>query len=126
MLSGDFYTISQQTTDSGYFKALIFFNAGHAIFDGHFPGQPVVPGVCMMQVVHEQLQDATHQKLRLKKASDLKFLHVIVPDQHPQVWLELKFQQTDASFEVNATLFWEETIFFKCKASFLPNDDGGD
>lgn len=73
MLVGNFYMASEQTADSGYFKALITFNAAHAIFEGHFPGQPVVPGVCMMQLVQEQLQAATRQQLRLKKRPILSF-----------------------------------------------------
>ncbi|MEJ0079486.1 MAG: hypothetical protein WDM78_00620 [Puia sp.] len=29
--------------------------ADQAIFSGHFPGQPVLPGVCMMEMVAEVL-----------------------------------------------------------------------
>ena len=29
----------------------VMLNPQHAIYNGHFPQQPVVPGVCMLQMI---------------------------------------------------------------------------
>ena len=51
MLMNDFYTISDLQTEEFSISCKATFNKDHDIFNGHFPGQPVVPGVCMMQMI---------------------------------------------------------------------------
>ena len=47
----DFYTLNtlQQIAANTYLCTLTL-NAEHPIFKGHFPNNPVTPGVCMMQI----------------------------------------------------------------------------
>lgn len=56
MLINDFYTTTNVQQNDADYSCLIVFNAGHSIFSGHFPGHPVVPGVCMMEIVKELMQ----------------------------------------------------------------------
>ena len=54
MLLGDFFEISDiNNAENGSIEALIKINKDHAIFNGHFPEFPIVPGVCMIQMVKE-------------------------------------------------------------------------
>jgi 3-hydroxyacyl-[acyl-carrier-protein] dehydratase len=62
MLQGDFFIISKIETTEAEIKAELIINARHKIFEGHFPGQPVVPGVCMMQMVKEIIEKVTEKK----------------------------------------------------------------
>ncbi len=57
MLINDFFTVTSLSGEAPSFRALLTVNARHRIFDGHFPGQPVVPGVCLMQMVQEVAGD---------------------------------------------------------------------
>ena len=34
-------------------SAQIKLNPKHEIFKGHFPGKPIMPGVCMIQIIKE-------------------------------------------------------------------------
>ena len=77
LLEKNFYTVQSFTNEEGIAKASISINAAHEIFKGHFPGQPVVPGVCMTQIVKELLEKAITKETRLLKADHLKFLSVI-------------------------------------------------
>ena len=53
MFEGDFYRIIDFTpTEEGY-TAEVELRADHPVYQGHFPAQPVVPGVCTMRVVRE-------------------------------------------------------------------------
>lgn len=52
MLLQDFYTLEQLTeTGANKHEATIDINPAHEVFKGHFPDNPVMPGVCMMQII---------------------------------------------------------------------------
>ena len=56
MLLNDFFTINDKVSSETEIWAELYINATHKIFEGHFPNQPVVPGVCMMQMIKEILE----------------------------------------------------------------------
>jgi 3-hydroxyacyl-[acyl-carrier-protein] dehydratase len=119
MLAGNFYTIleTQQTAQS--FAALLALNAAHPIFEGHFPGQPVVPGVCMMQTIQELLEKGLQRKVMLQKAANMKFLVMINPVVQPQVSTELQYTlQDDGTVKTSAVIKSETTVFMKFQGTF--------
>ena len=63
--------------DSAY---TIRFNASHPIFAGHFPGFPIVPGACLVQIAQELLSDSLCASVALTGIHNLKFRHPITPD----------------------------------------------
>ena len=122
ILAGDFYTIVSTVKEADKIQAILKINPEHAIFGGHFPGQPVVPGVCMMQIVKELLESATSRSLRLHTGLDLKFLSVIDPGKNNTIHTETNYSVL-ASGDINVTarLFYNETTFFKFKGVFTGN-----
>ncbi len=117
MLLGEFFTIESLQTDANTIKATLVINPHHRIFDGHFPGLPVVPGVCMVQMIKETLEQATGSQTRLLQADHLKFLAVIDPRQVLRVQADLNFSpQINQGILLVASLRNETTTFFKCKA----------
>ena len=122
ILAGDFYTVVSTVNEADKIQAILKINPEHAIFRGHFPGQPVVPGVCMMQIVKELLETATSRSLRLHTGLDLKFLSVIDPGKNNTIHTETDYNVL-ASGDINVTarLFYNETTFFKFKGVFTGN-----
>lgn len=52
MLLENFYKIiHRKEREDGKREIEIELNPGHALYQGHFPGQPVVPGVCTLQMI---------------------------------------------------------------------------
>ena len=118
MLQDKFYTITSITIESNSIDAMLQLNEKHIIFEGHFPGQPVVPGVFMMQIVHEVCELATGEKLQLAKA-DLKFLMVIDPGESNMLQLLSSYAiQADGSISVSASLLKDKVVCFKFKGLF--------
>lgn len=79
MLQNDFFTIRSIKKEDDSFRILLELNAAHKIFEGHFPGQPVVPGACLMQIIQEIAETALGRSLRLLRADHLKFIAFIDP-----------------------------------------------
>jgi len=53
--------------------------AEHAVFGGHFPGNPVLPGVCTMMIVRECASLAAGRPLRYAAVGECKFTAAIAP-----------------------------------------------
>jgi 3-hydroxyacyl-[acyl-carrier-protein] dehydratase len=117
MLRDTFFSILKLDPAAGAVKALLSINKDHDILKGHFPGQPVVPGVCMMQMVTELIALHTQRQLRVREADNMKFLAVIDPRQHSQIEASISFKDEAGNISINASLFSGDTIFFKLKAT---------
>ena len=64
-LRNDFYTVKEKKQISEKeISVVIELNQQHAIYSGHFPDQPIVPGVCQIQIVKELLEDLMGKKLK--------------------------------------------------------------
>lgn len=51
------------------------------IYKAHFPEQPITPGVCIIQIAEELLEECLERKVMLKSVGNAKFLAVISPDE---------------------------------------------
>lgn len=115
MLRDSFYkvvTTAQQDTTS--FKSIVLINKDHDIFKGHFPSVPVVPGVCMMQIIKELLEERIDKTLQLLSAGNIKFLSVINPLENPQVEIEVKYTSVeDGTFRADGSIFANNAACFK-------------
>jgi 3-hydroxyacyl-[acyl-carrier-protein] dehydratase len=119
MLQGDFYTTSNVVIEGNALKALLSLSVSHSIFAGHFPGHPVVPGVCMMQMVKEMLELQIARETRMEKASMMKFLNMINPQVNSNVSIDVKHSVAeDGKINVDAQLYGDAVVFFKFKGVF--------
>lgn len=119
MLKNDFYTISSVQKENNSFKIMLELNAMHKIFEGHFPGQPVVPGACMLQMVKEITELILNKKIRLTKADNLKFLLLTNPNEHRTLQMSLTFNISENGIaSVSANLSNGPSVCFKFSGSF--------
>ncbi|OVE58592.1 3-hydroxyacyl-ACP dehydratase [Chryseobacterium mucoviscidosis] len=115
----DFYTLqSYEKTESGSFTAQISLNKDHDIFKGHFPGNPVTPGVCMMQIVKELTEEFTGSSLFLKTASNVKFMAIINPFETPDLKIQLDITENEGDVKVKNTTSFGETIALKMSVNY--------
>jgi 3-hydroxyacyl-[acyl-carrier-protein] dehydratase len=115
----DFYTLqSYEKTENGSFVANISLNKDHDIFKGHFPGNPVTPGVCMMQIVKELTEEFTGSKLFLKTASNVKFMAIINPFETPDLIVQLDINENEDEIKVKNTTLFGETIALKMSVNY--------
>lgn len=85
MLLENFYKIiHRKEREDGKREIEIELNPGHALYQGHFPGQPVVPGVCTLQMIKESAEQIVSQPLQyVQIASSNSYL--------PSIRLKLRY-----------------------------------
>ena len=50
------------------------------VYQGHFPGYPITPGVCLVQMALELLSEREGRPLRLMASKQVKFTSPIIPE----------------------------------------------
>lgn len=129
MLLKDFYTVlhrsgpeaelSQTGIPAERYRFTLELNPAHPVYEGHFSGNPVVPGVCQVQMISELLSVINGSALRLMHADNIKFLALMVPDKNRVIDADIRVRTVEnGEISVNATLQDGEVIFIKFKGLF--------
>ena len=90
----------------------------HDVFKGHFPGNPIMPGVCMIQMIKELTEQVTGKALFLSAASNVKFMAKISPEENEIIDLVLTITEDDTMIKVKNITSYEETVALKLTATF--------
>lgn len=114
----DLYLIHNPHFADGKLTASVTLDATHVIFEGHFPGQPVLPGVCQLALVKEVLQAHLQKNVVLRKADQVKFMAMVDPRRTPNLELTLQIAEAEGMYTVQAVLAAGEWVFLKSKARF--------
>lgn len=115
MVLKNFYKIlsEEKTADSKY-SITILVNEKHEIFKGHFPGNPIMPGVCMIQIIKELTEKITESTLMIQTLANVKFMALINPEKNPELRLELDITTTEDNLvKVKNTTYFNETVALK-------------
>ncbi|MFC5194378.1 3-hydroxyacyl-ACP dehydratase [Bizionia hallyeonensis] len=118
MLLKDFYKVNSLESTEGKAIANITINKEHDVFKGHFPGNPVTPGVCMMQIIKELSEEVLSKKLFMESASNVKFMAIINPFKTPDLELTLDFEDTKTGFRVKNITKFNDTVALKLITSY--------
>jgi 3-hydroxyacyl-[acyl-carrier-protein] dehydratase len=118
LLLNDLYTIHSLTEEHNKIESVVQLNSHHAIFKGHFPGQPVLPGVCMMQMITEITGKLLKKPLHISGAPLIKFLRMIDPEKTPLILFEIEYQSLPGTTATNGKIFLGSEIFMKFQIHF--------
>lgn len=85
LLKNSLYTIekSEKLTSSDEIVGgsfLLRLNPDHVIYQAHFPGEPITPGVCIVQMGKELMEELLAKSLEVARVKNVKFLSVISPE----------------------------------------------
>ncbi|CAN5456697.1 3-hydroxyacyl-ACP dehydratase [soil metagenome] len=118
MLLNDFFTITDIQNAEKYIVS-IAMNPKHNIYKGHFPGNPITPGVCLTQMVKETVEHIINKKLQMVKGDNLKFTAILNPEVNANVTMSLNIKlKEDGLYQADSVIFAETTNFFTFRGSF--------
>jgi len=112
------YEATSFENNDGELAVRVTLNKDHEIFEGHFPGNPVMPGVCMIQMIKELTERATEKNLFLSTCSNIKFMAIIDPEKNRSLSLKINFSEIDGNIKVKNTVSYGDTLALKLNATF--------
>jgi len=74
------------------------------IYRGHFPGTPVCPGVCNIQMIKECVERLTGCRLHIGSIRRCRLTAVATPMACPELSVKINLQPTENGFAVTATV----------------------
>jgi 3-hydroxyacyl-[acyl-carrier-protein] dehydratase len=124
LLLNNLYTIQKITETEKIIQATVQLHAEHPIFKGHFPGHPVLPGVCMLEMISEITGSHLRERIRINSASMIKYLNMIDPNKDPMIQFEIKYEQGPNNILTQGKIYSGTRVFMKYQLSFviLQND----
>jgi 3-hydroxyacyl-[acyl-carrier-protein] dehydratase len=127
MLLNKLYKIrSLNTNEEGSgIIAEIELDPGHPLFKGHFPGNPILPGVCTVQIIRELLEQSINKSIRMTKAGNIKYLGFVNPFIMPLLTFQLQLKPAEgANISCSATVSSTGVSICSFKGEFSPTPTG--
>lgn len=114
MLKETFFMIRERIRTEKGWTYRIALNASHPVYQAHFPQNPVTPGVCIVQLIKEIVEDSCSTSFFIRLLKNVKFLHVLNPLEHEEVTVDFTYRiDEDGRYSVTAVLCDEQLVFSK-------------
>ena len=119
MLRNSFYQIKDEQFSDNILKAVLDIEPDHYVFNGHFPEQPIVPGVFQIQLIKELLSHVTKATLQLDTSKEIKFLRPISPEVFKglEVIITIK-EQTEEQISFSSQIKNSKAVFLKYRGIY--------
>ena len=118
LLLGSFFTVAAQVSEPSRLRLQVRINAQHALFNGHFPGRPVVPGVCVLAMIKDVLQQHFAKDLLLRTCTSSKFLRPIDPLLMPNLDLRVDYTRRDFLLDFVASVQHDQQVLCRVAGCF--------
>ena len=79
-----------ETVAPQHFRVSVMLAPEHPVYEGHFPGNPIVPGVCSLHMVAECAGKALGCQVVMSQVSVVKFLGIVQPSSDKDLEIDLQ------------------------------------
>ncbi len=125
LLMNNLYFLKHLEDEQGKVIATIKIQEDHKIFQGHFPGNPVLPGVCLVQILKELMVQVFNRELLLIHAGNIKYLAFINPLVNSILHFEIQYKHAgENEISCSVRVYHENTNFCSFKGVFSDTPSG--
>lgn len=112
-----FYTLVSSSEEQGKLVFKIELNSFHSIYKGHFPGNPITPGVCELEIVKDCICRTLNRQLYFSYISSCKFISPINPVEQNKLSVLISILDNgNNTYSIKAEVVNEDDTFLKIKA----------
>ena len=121
MLLNDYYRIDSRVAendDTFLFGVMLF--PEYRAYTGHFPGNPISPGVCNIQMIKECAEQLAGKHLFLNYIAKCRFSTVLTPQTTDNLQLRMRITGCEpvGTYQALATLFDDTATYMEFKGEF--------
>lgn len=121
LLKDSLFTVVETKREAGHAEVEIQLDINHPIYTGHFPNNPITPGVCLLQIVIELFSMLVGSEMTMHSSKSIKFVNIVRPDQCPRISYLLDWEQLDGDlYNVKVVVRNADTLFCKFSLRLSP------
>lgn len=90
-----------------------------AIYQGHFPGNPICPGVCQIEMIKECATLLTGRDLRIRSVAQCRLTALASPTVCPELEVEVLASSVENGFLVRATVSDDKQKYVDFKGEMI-------
>ena len=110
----EMFTIqSYDTKEENLFGHTLRFDETHAVFASHFPGNPIVPGAVLVDVMRAVATDILGVEAQVVTVKNAKFITVIVPKNDLLLKITTRYTLAGEDYLFKSVIADEEKIYAK-------------
>jgi 3-hydroxyacyl-[acyl-carrier-protein] dehydratase len=98
-----FALLDHFTVDGHTVRAGLVFPESDPVYAGHFPGRPVVPGACVLELAKELSEKALGHAMLLTGVGNIKFPAALLPSEHI-VTFDISLSAHEGGWKADATV----------------------
>lgn len=101
MLVKDLYSIDKTSPIEGGALFIVSIHPDCEVYKGHFPGEPVTPGVCSVQMIKECAEKVLGYPTRITEIKSCRFYRPITPIVLPKAQIKIFVDGQNVCAEVS-------------------------
>lgn len=115
-LEDNFYKIHAIEGAENDYKIEVELMENHPIYAGHFPTQPVVPGVCTLTIIRECIGKILSKSVSFASIKECKYVSALIPQAGLKIIINLTLS-ADGGVKVVVERVDNKQIALKLKAT---------
>lgn len=104
MKNSYFFFASEPEMHDDHHTLKVELNPDCEVYKGHFPGNPISPGVCSMKMIQTCAEKISGRKLLIEQIGHCRFLSLITPKDNHFLFVNIKMENNDDKLQVSATI----------------------
>ena len=89
------------------------------VYRGHFPGNPVCPGVCNIETIKECAMMLTGKKLIISTIKQCRLTAIATPKVCPEISVHVSATETDQGYSIVASIFDMKQTYMEYKGEMM-------
>lgn len=118
-LTKGLYRVLEMKKEEQEFFAHVELDPDHQVFQGHFPGHPVTPGVIQLRMVHELLEMYFQKPLTWHQTVKCKFVNLLNPLEDPIIDIDVSFIINMKTISVKAQITKGPVRFLEYSGTYI-------
>lgn len=121
MLLNSYFTIKEEIKNETGSDFHIALNPQHEVYQGHFPNDPICPGVCSIQTIRECAELVLGRQLTISAVSQCRFSELLTPVKNIDLIVKLALEKSaEDSYKAIASISSEDgqTLFLEYKGEY--------
>lgn len=111
----DYYEIISEQLDATEGKWTVRLCRNADVYRGHFPGHPIAPGACNIEMIRQLASRLCGRECRFREITQCRFTHLITPERENPLQVTIRVDKD----RLQATTFWNEILCISLKAHII-------